>query len=147
MKFPPFSLPASDGATYTEKNFSKGVYVLYLYPKDLTSGCTIEAQNFRDLKKDFEKIGVQVFGLSKDPIRSHEKFCTQESLNFPLLSDENTELIQALGAWQEKSMYGRKYMGIDRSTFVIQDGAIVREWRKVSVTGHAQEVLEFCQTL
>ncbi len=147
MKFPSFSLPASDGKIYTEKNFSKGIFVLYLYPKDLTPGCTIEAQNFRDLKNDFAKIGVKIFGLSKDSPASHDKFCMQESLNFPLLSDENTKLIKALGAWQEKSMYGKKYIGVDRSTFVIQDGEIKKEWRSVSVTDHAEEVLVFCKTL
>ncbi len=142
MKFPIFSLPASDGKTYSDKDFSKGTFVLYIYPKDMTSGCTLEAQNFRDAQKEFEKLGVKVFGLSKDPIKSHEKFCEKESLNFPLISDESTELIQALGAWKEKSMYGRKYWGAERSTFLIKDGKIIKEWRKVSVTGHVEDVIK-----
>ncbi len=143
MKPPSFSLPASDGKTYTDKDFASGKFVLYLYPKDMTSGCTIEAQDFRDMKAGFEKLGYQVFGLSKDSLKSHEKFCMKENLNFPLLSDEKCELIAALGAWVEKSMYGKKYMGIERSTFVIENGEIVKEWRKVKARGHAVEVLDF----
>lgn len=147
MKFPTFSLPASDGKTYTEKDFSSGLTVLYIYPKDMTSGCTIESQNFRDTKPDFEKLGAQVLGLSKDSLKSHDKFCQKESLNFPLISDEEMSLMQDLGCWVEKSMYGRKYMGAERSTFVIQDGEIIREWRKVKVPGHVDEVLDFCKSL
>jgi peroxiredoxin Q/BCP len=113
----------------------------------MTPGCTIESQTFRDYKEDFEKLGVRIFGLSKDNLNSHEKFCQKESLNFPLLSDEDSTLIEALGSWVEKSMFGKKYMGIDRSTFVIKDGVIAKEWRKVKITNHVKEVFEFCQSL
>jgi len=147
MKLPSFSLSASNGKTYSEENLASGKFVLYLYPKDMTPGCTIEAQNFRDLAKEFQNFGVEIFGLSKDSVASHNTFCEKESLSFPLLSDEEGGLVAALGAWIEKSMYGKKYMGIDRSTFVIVDGEIIKEWRKVKASGHAQEVLEFCKTL
>lgn len=147
MKFPNFTLPADDGKTYTEKDFSSGIFVLYIYPKDMTPGCTTESQNFRDLKTKFETAGVQIFGLSKDSIERHEKFREKQSLNFPLLSDENGELIEALNCWKEKSMYGKTFMGIVRSTFVIQDGEVIKEWRKVKVKEHAEEVLEFVKTL
>jgi len=138
------SLPASDGQEY---DLQKGKYVLYLYPKDMTSGCTLESQNFRDHKKDFDDLGFQILGLSKDSLASHEKFIQKENLNFPLLSDESTEFIQSLDAWKEKSMYGKKYFGIERSTFVIVDGEIVHQWRKVKVDGHVAEVLEVCKTV
>ncbi len=147
MKLPSFSLPASDGEMYTEKDFSDGTFIIYLYPKDMTSGCTIEAQDFRDLQGDFEKLGIKVFGLSKDSLKSHNKFCEKESLNFLLLSDEDCDLIKKIGSWVEKSMYGRKYFGIDRSTFVIKNGKILHEWRKVKARGHAEMVLEFCQKI
>ncbi|MCF7917490.1 peroxiredoxin [Candidatus Gracilibacteria bacterium] len=147
MKVPIFLLPASDGKMYSEKDFQSGKFVLYLYPKDMTSGCTIEARDFRDFKKNLVERGVQIFGLSKDALASHDKFCKKESLNFPLLSDEKGLLIEKLGSWIQKSMYGKSYMGIDRSTFVIANGEIVKEWRKVSVPGHAEDVLNFCKTL
>jgi peroxiredoxin Q/BCP len=147
MKFPAFSLPASDGKNYSEADFKSGKFVLYVYPKDMTSGCTRESQDFRDAASDFEKLGFRILGLSKDSIKSHEKFCQKESLNFPLLSDEKFELLNALGAWVEKSMYGRTYFGADRSTFVIVDGKIIREWRKVKVPEHVTEVLDFCRGL
>ena len=143
MNLPKFLLPASDGKTYSEKDFSQGTFILYVYPKDMTSGCTIEAQNFRDAQKEFEKKGIKIFGLSKNPLKSHEKFCIKESLNFPLISDESTELLQALDTWKEKSMYGKKYFGAERSTFLIKDGKIIKEWRKVKVSGHVEEVSEF----
>lgn len=113
----------------------------------MTSGCTIEAQDFRDLQGEFEKLGVKVFGLSKDSLKSHDKFCEKESLNFPLLSDEDCDLIKKLGAWVEKSMYGRKYFGVDRSTFVIKDGEIIQQWRRVKARGHAEIVLEYSETV
>jgi peroxiredoxin Q/BCP len=142
MLLPKFSLPASDGKTYSQKDFDQGTFVLYIYPKDMTSGCTIEAHNFRDAHKEFKHLHVKVFGLSADPIKSHEKFCEKESLNFPLLSDESLELLKALDVWKEKSLYGKKYWGAERSTFIIKDGKIVKEWRKVTITGHVEEVLE-----
>ena len=141
---PSCSLPASDGQTYDLKT---GKYVLYLYPKDMTSGCTLESQDFRDHQADFAELGFQILGLSKDSLASHDKFIKKEDLNFPLLSDESTEFIQKLEAWKEKSMYGKKYFGIDRSTFVFIDGEIVQEWRKVKVPGHVEEVLEVCKKM
>lgn len=147
MNLPSFSLPASDGKTYTEKDFEKGIFVLYLYPKDMTPGCTTESCDFRDAQPNFTKEGVQIFGLSKDPLRSHEKFITKHKLPFVLLSDEETMLISALGAWQEKKFMGKTYMGTVRSTFVIYNGEIVQEWRGVKVKGHVQEVLDSLSSL
>ncbi len=113
----------------------------------MTSGCTMESQGFRDAEPEFLKYGVKIFGVSKDPISSHEKFSKKESLQFPLLSDENVELITALGLWKEKSLYGRKYMGTERSTFLIKNGDIIQEWRKVKVKGHVEEVLSAVRQL
>jgi peroxiredoxin Q/BCP len=145
MKIPSFSVPDQDGNLYTDKHFSDGRFLLYLYPKDMTSGCTIEAQDFRDLASEFESLGVRIFGLSKDSPRSHCKFIEKENLNFTLLADESTELIQALDAWKEKSMYGKTYFGTERCTFFIEDGEIIHEWRNVKARGHAAEVLSSIQ--
>ncbi len=147
MKLPAFSLPASDGQTYTDQDWFDKKIVLYLYPKDMTSGCTLESNDFEAHKTQFSDLGFEIFGLSKDSIVSHEKFCAKENLTFPLLSDESTKFIDALGAWKEKSMYGKKYMGIERSTFVIVNSEILHEWRKVKVPGHVTTVLETCQGL
>ena len=146
-KFPSFSLPASDGKSYTEADFAAGITVAYVYPKDMTSGCTIEAHDFQKALPAFKKLGARVFGLSKDSLDSHQKFCDKESLSFPLLSDENMELLKALDVWKEKSMYGRKYFGAERSTFLLVEGKIVQEWRKVSVPGHVDSVLEAVKEL
>ena len=140
-KFPSFSLPASDGKTYTEADFATGITVVYVYPKDMTSGCTLEAHDFQDAYSKFKKLGVQIFGLSKDSLKSHKKFCERDELFFPLLSDEEHVLIELLNAWKEKSMYGRKYFGAERSTFLVVDGKIVQEWRKVKVPGHVDSIL------
>jgi peroxiredoxin Q/BCP len=147
MNLPSFTLPASDGKSYTQQDLSKGFVVLYVYPKDMTPGCTLESKDFRDLYSDFQNLSVQIFGLSKDGVASHEKFVTKECLPFPLLSDEDLVLLQAMGAWKEKSMYGKTFLGIERSTFLIRDGEIIQEWRKVKVKGHAQEVLDCVQKL
>lgn len=146
-KLPSFSLPASDGKIYTDADFAKGMIILYVYPKDMTSGCTLESQEFRDAYSELKKRGVEVFGLSKDSLVSHEKFCAKESLTFPLLSDETFSLLKALDVWKEKSMYGKTYFGAERSTFLIQEGTIVREWRKVKVPGHVAEVLDAVKAL
>ena len=143
MKFPKFSLPASDGRTYTEQDFARGFTVFYLYPKDMTSGCTIEAHDFETALPAFKDLGAQVIGLSKDPLKSHAKFCEKDGLTFPLISDEYHNLIDTLDCWKEKSMYGKTYWGTERSTFIIKDGDIVYEWRKVKVPGHVAEVLEW----
>ncbi len=143
MKLPSFSCLGSDEVEYTDSNFGSGHFVLFLYPKDMTSGCTREAQDFRDQLPQFQAHGVEVYGASKDPLKSHDKFIEKENLNFILLSDPESKLLEALGAWKEKSMYGRKYMGCERSTFVISKGEIVKEWRKVKVPGHVDEVLDW----
>lgn len=145
MKLPAFSLPASDGQTYTDQDWAHKKIVLYLYPKDMTPGCTLEAHDFQKNMTDFAALGFQVFGLSKDSVASHEKFCAKDSLSFPLLSDESTDFIAALGSWVEKSMYGKKYQGIDRSTFIIVDGEIVQAWHNVKVPGHVETVMEYCR--
>jgi len=119
-----------------------GPLVLYFYPKDDTSGCTREAQDFTALAGDFAKAGARVVGISRDPMKKHDKFIAKYELKVPLASDEDGAISDAFGTWVEKSMYGRKYMGMERSTFLIgKDGRVVRAWRKVKVPGHAAEVL------
>jgi peroxiredoxin Q/BCP len=116
--------------------------VLYFYPKDDTSGCTREAQDFTSLAADFTRAGAAVVGVSRDPMKKHEKFIDKYSLKVPLASDEDGRISDAFGTWVQKSMYGRKYMGMERSTFLIRaDGKVLKEWRKVKVPGHAEEVL------
>jgi thioredoxin-dependent peroxiredoxin len=116
--------------------------VLYFYPKDDTSGCTREAQDFTSLAGDFERSGAMIVGVSRDPMKKHEKFIGKYDLKVPLASDEDGRISDAFGTWVQKSMYGRKYMGMERSTFLIgADGKVLRAWRKVKVPGHAQEVL------
>jgi len=116
--------------------------VLYFYPKDDTSGCTAEACAFRDALPDFSKVKAEIVGVSRDPVASHDKFKTKYDLPFPLASDVDGKVCQAYGVWVEKSMYGRKYMGIERATFLIDAKGVVRKvWRKVKVPGHAEEVL------
>jgi thioredoxin-dependent peroxiredoxin len=122
--------------------------VLYFYPKDMTSGCTVESQEFRDLYDRFKRAGAKVLGVSRDSLKSHDKFCEKESLPFPLLSDADEKLCQQFDVIKEKSLYGRKYMGIERSTFLIDaQGVLRQEWRKVKVDGHAREVLEAVRAL
>jgi peroxiredoxin Q/BCP len=122
--------------------------VLYFYPKDDTSGCTREAQDFTSLAGDFAKAGVKVVGVSRDPMKSHEKFIGKYSLAVPLASDEDGRISEAFGTWVEKSMYGRKYMGMERATYLIgADGQVLRAWRKVKVPGHAQDVLDSAREL
>jgi len=135
---PKSSLPVGDGQ-------SRGVY---FYPKDMTSGCTLESQQFRDLHAAFRRAKTRVVGVSRDSMASHEKFRKKESLPFELLSDEDERLCKLFDVIKEKSMYGRKYLGIERSTFLIdRDGVLRQEWRKVRVPGHAQAVLEAAQAL
>ena len=122
--------------------------VLYFYPKDSTPGCTTEGQNFRDLKRKFTKANTVIFGLSRESIKSHENFKKKEKFNFDLISDPDEKICKQYDVIKEKSMYGRKYMGVERSTFLIDSkGKLVREWRKVKVTGHAEEVLEAAKDL
>jgi peroxiredoxin Q/BCP len=120
-----------------------GPLVLYFYPKDDTSGCTREAQDFTALAGDYARAGVKVVGVSRDPMKSHEKFIGKYGLKVPLVSDEDGRISDAFGTWVEKSMYGRKYMGMERAPFLIgDDGRVLKAWRKVKVPNHAAEVLK-----
>jgi peroxiredoxin Q/BCP len=143
-KAPAFDLPATGGEGNISLASLKGKnVVLYFYPKDDTPGCTVEAKDFRDLIKDFDKANTVIIGLSKDDIRSHEDFKEKFCLPFPLASDVDGTTCAAYGVWVEKSMYGKKYMGIERATFLIdKTGTIARVWPKVKVEGHAKDVLE-----
>lgn len=145
---PDFSLPVDDGGTLTLASLAGQTTVLYFYPKDDTSGCTSEAKAFRDALPAFTEAGVAVIGISVDPIASHIKFRTKHALNFPLASDSEKALATALGLWVEKSMYGRKYMGLERTTLLIGgDGVIRHVWRKVKVPGHVADVLQVARGL
>jgi len=147
-KAPSFSLPADGGGKVSLKDLKGKAVVLYFYPKDDTSGCTAEACAFRDALPDFSKAGAEVIGISRDPVKSHDKFKAKYDLPFPLASDEDGKVCEAYGTWVEKSMYGRKYMGIERSTFLIDGKGVIRNvWRKVKVPGHADEVLKAAQAL
>ena len=141
-KAPEFSLAASRGRTVSSAALSGKPYVLYFYPKADTSGCTKEAQAFQALLAQFTASGAAVIGVSRDPIKALDKFADKYGLEFPLASDEAGALTDAYGVWVEKSMYGRKYMGIERSTFFVgTDGKIAKVWPKVKIDGHAEEVL------
>jgi peroxiredoxin Q/BCP len=140
-KAPSFVLPATKIGKASSATLKGAPYLLYFYPKDDTSGCTAEACAFNDALPNFRKLGVMVIGVSKDSLESHEKFAKKYGLTFPLASDSVGDVCTAFGVWKEKSMYGRKYMGIERSTFLIDGKGIIRAaWRKVSVPGHADEV-------
>ena len=148
-KAPDFTLPATGGNTVSLSDFrgQKNV-VLYFYPKDNSSGCSKEATSFRDLMPEFEKADAVVLGVSADSLESHEKFARDYSLPFPLLSDESKEVSTAYGVFKEKNMYGRKVMGIERITLVIDKEGVIRKiWPKVKVEGHAEQVLDFVKTL
>ncbi len=147
-KAPDFKLPTDGGGDVSLSSFKGKPMVLYFYPKDDTSGCTKEAMGFRDALSAFKKAGAAVVGVSRDSVARHDKFKAKYDLNFPLVSDEEGSLCEAYGVWVEKSMYGRKYMGIERSTFLIDGaGRIARVWRKVKVPGHVDEVLAAVKTL
>jgi peroxiredoxin Q/BCP len=139
---PAITVTASDGSSLNLAAPGRPL-VLYFYPKDDTSGCTREAQDFTALAPEFEKAGVKVVGVSRDPMKSHEKFIGKYSLAVPLISDDDGRISEAFGTWLQKSMYGRKYMGMERATYLIgADGRVIREWRKVKVPKHAEEVLK-----
>ena len=147
-KSPAFSLPADGGGKVVLKDFKGRAVVLYFYPKDDTSGCTAEACAFRDMLPEFGNAKAAVIGISRDSVASHDTFKAKYKLPFPLASDEDGKVCEAYGVWVEKSMYGRKYMGIERSTFLIDANGVVRKlWRKVKVPGHAQDVLEAAEAL
>lgn len=140
---PDFTLPADDGSEVTLSDFRGRRVVLYFYPKDDTSGCTTQACDLRDALPRIEEAGAVVLGVSPDPVTSHEKFRDKYDLNFPLLADEDQKVCRAYGVWKEKSMYGRTYWGVERSTFLIdEEGVISEAWRRVRPKGHADRVVE-----
>ena len=142
-----FSLP-STGGTFRLSDLRGSTVVLYFYPKDNTPGCTTEGMQFRDLHRKYVAAGAQVFGVSRDSLKSHENFKSKMKFPFDLLSDEDEKACEQFGVMKMKSLYGRKYRGIERSTFVIdKNGVLAHEWRGVKVPGHAQEVLDFAKAL
>jgi peroxiredoxin Q/BCP len=146
-KIPAFSLPITGEQTLSASDLKGKTTVIYFYPKDNTSGCTAEGENFRDEYMKFKKKGVSIYGVSRDSIKSHEGFKAKFKFQFDLISDEDEILCKIFDVMKMKSLYGRKYLGVDRSTFVIQDGKVIKEWRNVKVPGHVAEVLEFIQSL
>ena len=141
-KAPALNVRASDGSSINLASPGQ-LLVLYFYPKDDTSGCTREAQDFTALASDYATAGVKVVGVSRDPMKSHAKFIGKYGLAVPLISDEDGKISEAFGTWVEKSMYGRKYMGMERATYLIgADGRVLKAWRKVKVPNHAAEVLK-----
>lgn len=139
---PNVELPGDAGQFYNLNDYRGQKIILYFYPKDDTSGCTAQACAFRDQLEDFNNLDVAVFGISRDTPQSHDKFKSKYKLTFPLLSDVDGVVCAAYGTWVEKSMYGKKYFGIERSTFLIDEKGIIRHiWRKVKVAGHVEEVL------
>ena len=138
-----FSLPATGEKNVSPGDFRGSKLVIYFYPKDSTPGCTLEGQNFRDRYRDFEKCGTAILGVSRDSLKAHENFRNKQEFPFDLLSDADEKLCRQFDVIHEKNMYGRKVMGIVRSTFLIDgDGVLLKEWRKVRVKGHVDEVLE-----
>lgn len=148
-KLPDLTLPASGGRTLNlRKDFKGKALVVYFYPKDNTPGCTLEGQDFAALHAKFQKSGVEILGVSRDSVKSHDNFCAKYGFPFALLSDPDELACQAFDVIREKSLYGRKYLGVDRSTFLFDaKGVLRREWRGVKVKGHAAEVLEAARAL
>ena len=145
---PDFTMPTDGGASVSLAQLKGQKVVLYFYPKDDTPGCTKEACGFRDALPDFDGVAAVIIGVSKDSVTKHDKFKAKYDLPFTLASDEDGAVCEAYGTWVEKSMYGRKYMGIDRATFLIDEaGLLRREWRKVKVPGHVDEVLAATRSL
>ena len=145
---PDVILPNETGDIIDIKDFRPNMVVLFFYPRDNTSGCTREAKDFTESRELFNNLNINVFGISKDSIASHEKFIKKQNLTIPLLSDEAGSVCEDFGVWKEKSMYGKIYMGIERSTFIIDgSGSVTHEWRKVKVANHVAEVLETVKKL
>jgi thioredoxin-dependent peroxiredoxin len=145
---PQFTLPGSGGAQFSLAGYAGAPLVLYFYPKDDTSGCTVEGLDFTALKSGFEAVGAKILGVSPDSPTSHDKFCKKHGLGIDLASSEDKVMLADYGVWTEKSMYGKKYMGVERTTFLIDGKGIVRQiWAKVKVPGHAAEVLAATQKL
>lgn len=144
---PAFSLPRDGGGEISLADYAGQTVVLFFYPRDATSGCTREAQDFTALLPDFTTLGAAVLGISKDSVKSHDKFRDKYALGLPLLSDEAGDTCERYGVWVKKSMYGKDFMGIERGTFLIRDGVIEQIWRKVKVPGHADSVLAALRAL
>lgn len=145
-KAPDFTLPTDGGGSVSLKALKGRKVVLYFYPKDDTPGCTLEAKAFNDARAQFAAAGAEIIGVSADSVASHDKFKKKYGLGFPLASDEEKKMLETYGVWVEKSMYGKKYMGIERSTFLIDaEGNVRRAWTKVKVPGHVDEVLAAAQ--
>jgi peroxiredoxin Q/BCP len=143
-KAPAFSLPDSTGKTISLKDFKGKKLVLYFYPKDMTPGCTAEACSFRDNIDEIRAKGAEVVGVSADTVKLHQKFTEKFELNFPLLSDESKEMLKEYGIWKQKSFMGKKYMGIERTTVIIDEKGVIRKiFPKVKVLGHTKEVLQY----
>lgn len=147
-KAPAVTLPVSGGGELALSKLKGKPVVVYFYPKDNTSGCTKEAQDFQAAMPTFRKAGVEVIGISKDTVASHERFAARYGLSFPLMSDTEGKACEAFGTWVEKSLYGRKYMGVERATFLVDAKGVVRNvWRKVKVPGHVDAVLAAVKAL
>ncbi|MCH2249352.1 MAG: thioredoxin-dependent thiol peroxidase [Cognatishimia sp.] len=145
---PDFTLPSTSGEDVTLSSLKPKAVVLFFYPRDNTSGCTKEAIGFSELKEAFAAENVEVFGLSKDDMKSHHKFVEKQELTVELLTDADSDVCEAYDVWKEKKMYGKTYMGIERSTFLIDgEGKIAQVWRKVKVPGHVEEVMEAAKAL
>ncbi len=143
-KAPDFTLPASNGEKISLSDFNEKNIVLYFYPKDMTPGCTTEACDFRDQTEEFKKEDTVILGVSPDPVESHQKFSEKHGLPFLLLADEDKEAAEAYGVWELKKNFGKEYMGIVRSTFIIdKKGTIVKEWKNVKVKNHVEETLQY----
>ena len=145
---PNVHLPRDGGDSLNLADLKPSAVVLFFYPRDNTSGCTVEAKTFTSLLSEFEALNTKVIGVSKDSVKSHDKFVSKQDLKVPILSDEESDVCERLDVWKEKSMYGKTYFGIVRSTFLIdKKGNVVREWRKVKVPGHVEAVLEAVKDL
>ena len=142
-KCPSFSASSTGGIKLSNKDFVGKNLILFFYPKDNTPGCTLEGQDFRDNHKKFLKLNAEILGISRDSIKSHENFKKKQNFSFQLLSDPDEKMCKAFDVMKEKSMYGKKYIGVDRSTFLVSaEGIVIKEWRSVKVKGHVEEVLK-----
>ena len=142
-----FNLDTTNNLKLTPSDFSNALVILFFYPKDNTPGCTTENENFNSLMDDFNKVNCKIYGVSPDSIKSHEKFKLKLKLNFELVSDPENSFSKIFDVYKLKKMYGREYMGIERSTFLFKNKKVIKEWRKVKVNGHASEVLNYINNL